>query len=280
MDLYDAMFYRRTIKEYSNKIVKPELMKEIKNLCKDVSCLNEELNIKAHLIDRGHLIQFLMKKEGIVKAPHYIVVTSNKGDDYLQNIGFATEKLVLQLTTLGVGTSWVECKLQQSDIEEIIDIDMDSIEIYSKEQIKEDEETIIENEEIIDEQPYVIIAFGYPNEGEHIFKNIELEPKRKKIKEISKKMDRKWVKVLKAVRVAPSIKNCQPWRLYNSKVGIDIYAEKSKKSMENMCEVSMGIALRHFDIACKKYDINVEYKKVKAKRKLGKKYFISAITQE
>ena len=137
MDLYDAIFYRRTIKEYSNRAVKPELMKEIKEICKSIDYLNEELDIKAHLIDRGHLIQFLMKKDCNIKAPHYILVTSNKGEDYLQNIGFVIENVVLQLTTLGLGTCWIECNLSQEDVKEIIDIDTESIEIYSKEQVKE-----------------------------------------------------------------------------------------------------------------------------------------------
>ncbi len=38
-----------------------------------------------------------MGKECKVKAPHYIVVTSDKGEDYLQNIGFATEGVVYVL---------------------------------------------------------------------------------------------------------------------------------------------------------------------------------------
>ena len=32
----------------------------------------------------------------------------------------------------------------------------------------------------------------------------------------------------------------------------------------------MGICLRNFDIACKKYDMKVKYEKTKAKKRLGK----------
>lgn len=281
MDLYDAIFYRRTIKEYSNRAVKPELMKEIKEICKNIDYLNEELDIKAHLIDRGHLIQFLMKKDCNIKAPHYILVTSDKGEDYLQNIGFAIENVVLQLTTLGLGTCWIECNLSQTDVKEIIDIDTESIEIYSKEQVKEEEDIDLEESiEECEEQPYIVIAFGYPKEGEHIFRNINAEPRRKRIKEISKKMDRKWTKILSAARMSASIKNVQPWRFYNAKTSIDIYEEKQKKSIERMSKVSMGICLRNFDIACKKYDIKVRYEKTKAKKRLGKEYYISAIIEE
>ena len=93
MELYDALFYRKSIKGYSSKVIKKPLLEEIKRLCGDITYLNNDLNIKAHLIERGHLIHFLIGKESEVKAPHYIIITSNKGEDYLQNVGFAIEKL-------------------------------------------------------------------------------------------------------------------------------------------------------------------------------------------
>mgnify|MGYP002537840744 CR=1 FL=1 len=118
MELYDALFYRKSIKGYSSKVIKKPLLEEIKRLCGDITYLNNDLNIKAHLIERGHLIHFLIGKESEVKAPHYIIITSNKGEDYLQNVGFAIEKLVLELTCLGVGTTWIKCKLKKEDVEE------------------------------------------------------------------------------------------------------------------------------------------------------------------
>ena len=45
----------------------------------------------------------------------YFITTEiyNKGEDYLQNIGFAMEELILELTCLGVGTSWLKCELKK-----------------------------------------------------------------------------------------------------------------------------------------------------------------------
>ena len=123
MELYDALFYRKSIKGYSSKVIKKPLLEEIKRLCGDITYLNNDLNIKAHLIERGHLIHFLIGKESEVKAPHYIIITSNKGEDYLQNVGFAIEKLVLELTCLGVGTTWIKCKLKKEDVEEFMQLD-------------------------------------------------------------------------------------------------------------------------------------------------------------
>ena len=54
MELYNAIFYRKTIKSYSNKVIKKPLLEEIKKICGTITYLNNDLHIKAHLIERGH----------------------------------------------------------------------------------------------------------------------------------------------------------------------------------------------------------------------------------
>ena len=259
MELYNAIFYRKSIKNYSNNKIEESLMREVKQACSDITYLNEGLNIKAHLIDRGHIIHFLMGKQCRIKSPHYIILTSNKGEDYLQNIGYAGEEIILRLTSLGIGTCWVESNLKRDDIIEIVQLD----------EIDEDEENI---EDKI-EKPYALIAFGYPEKNEELFKDISGVYDRNEVKDISKRTERKWYKVLKAVRLAPSIKNSQPWMFYSDKLGFHMYEKKQNKNIRDLSKISMGIALRHFDIACKHYDIDVEYKNIKAKKRVRKQYF-------
>ena len=122
MELYDAIFYRKSVRNYSNKKVTIALMEEVKNISSNITYLNNDLNIKAHVIERGHLIHFLMGKKHKLKAPHYILLTSNKGENYLENIGFAAEEIVLQLTILGIATCWLECNLKREDVLEFTDI--------------------------------------------------------------------------------------------------------------------------------------------------------------
>ena len=40
--------------------------------------------------------------------------------------------------------------------------------------------------------------------------------------------------------------------------------------------ISMGIALRHFDIACNKFGIDVDYSKIDVKKRMAKEYYITA----
>ena len=51
MELYDAIFYRKSIEFYSTKPITESLMKEVKKLCSNITYLNSNLNIKAHVID-------------------------------------------------------------------------------------------------------------------------------------------------------------------------------------------------------------------------------------
>lgn len=273
MEIYDAIFYRKSIRNYSNNVIKESLMDEVRKICSEIKYINKELNIKAHVVDRGHLIHFLMGKKCSIKAPHYIVVTSNKGDDYLQNIGFAMENVILQLTSLGIATCWLECKLKREDILEFIDLE----EGNDCEEDNEDEEMEQDLEE-----PISIIAFGYPEKSEKLFKSIDEDSKidRKRIKHMSKKLDRKWIKILNAVRLSPSIKNCQPWMFYNNQDELYIYEERQKKAIESMSKISMGAALSHFDIACNKYGVEVNYEKTKAKKKIGKDYFMTVTLKQ
>jgi len=266
MELYDAIFYRKSVRNYSNKKVTTELMEEVKNISSNITYLNNDLNINAHVIERGHLIHFLMGKKHKIKAPHYILLTSNKGENYLENIGFAAEEIVLQLTILGVATCWLECDLKREDILEFTDI----------KDIDENDEEVDNIEENL-EYPLALIAFGYPEGSEKLFREQDDEIDRKNINKVCKKIDKKYTDIIEAVRLAPSIKNSQPWVLYKDVDGFSIYEEKQKKYTRDMSKISMGIALRHFDIACKANNIEVKYDNKNKKNKLGKSYYINAI---
>jgi nitroreductase len=269
MEIYDAIFYRKSTKQYSQNKVKKELLEEVKNICSQITYLNKELNIKAHVIDRGHLISFLMGKNCKVKSPHYIIITSDNGEDYLQNIGYAMEEVVLKLTSLGIATCWLDCNIKREDILEFVDLESEE-----DLDVEETEAENIEKEKNL-ENPYSIIAFGYPEEGEKLFKNNKNED-RKRINNICKKLDKSLEKIVEPLRLAPSMKNSQPWVLYNKDNNIHLYEEKQKKNLSNTNKISMGIALRHFDIACKEFGIDVNYLKMDAKKKLGKQYYITA----
>lgn len=71
------------------------------------------------------------------------------------------------------------------------------------------------------------------------------------------------------------MKNSQPWILYNNSNMVHLYEEKQKKNIKDN-KISMGVALRHFDIACNKFGLEVDYSKIDVKKRMAKEYYITA----
>ena len=61
-----------------------------------------------------------------------------------------------------------------------------------------------------------------------------------------------------------------------SAIASNLYEEKQKKNLKDTNKISMGIALRHFDIACNKFGLEVDYSKMDVKKRLAKEYYITA----
>ena len=166
------------------------------------------------------------------------------------------------MACLGLGTTWLKCMLSREEVEEFVNLD----------KIDGQDESEIE-------YPQAIIAFGYPEEGEALFRSSSAIHDRHKMKHICKTYDEKWFNALNALRVAPSISNCQPWTLEQRENGFDIFENeyKKKSDIEKYIKMSMGVALKHFEIGCRYDNIEIEYRKFDVKNKRKKSYFISVL---
>lgn len=256
MQLYDAIFYRKSIKKYSTKRLSIDMFEEVKRLCKNMDSLNKEIKINAYPILKGDSLKFIIKKRHRLVAPHYILLTVQfpESEDeittrYLDSIGFAGEELVLNLTCMGLATSWINDSFNKSSVYDFV-------------HLKENE------------KPVALIALGFP-QGKDLFRVEDDSLDRKSLKRIAKNVDEKWNDIIECVRYAPSYKNTQPWRFYQVNDRLDIYMKK--ESDENINQINMGIALKHFEIGCKHYNIDFEYIKLEVKDKFRKQYYISVV---
>jgi hypothetical protein len=87
MELYDAIFYRKSIKKYSKNRISIDMFEEVKKLCEDIDLLNKDINVKAHPILKGDSLKFIIKKKSRIVAPHYVLITSEIPEDYYGEIG-------------------------------------------------------------------------------------------------------------------------------------------------------------------------------------------------
>jgi nitroreductase len=252
MDIHDAIFYRRSIKKYSNKRISKDLMEVIKDITGGLDKLDKDIDIEVHIIEREDKIK--KNKTFKLNAPYYIVVTSEEKEGYLQNVGYTLQKVLLELVTLGLGTCWIDSSFNKKVIAESIDIKEDHI-------------------------PVIMIAFGYADKNEKLFRKDIDEFKRRSKKDICKKVEDKWKDILEAARLAPSFKNSQPWFFYQGNGCINLYRKigMHKNKLEYMNKIDVGIALRHMYIAGEHYEKNIYTQKLGLKDKLGKSYETSII---
>ena len=112
-----------------------------------------------------------------------------------------------------------------------------------------------------------------------MFRTRYARPDRKPVKDMINKINRnrKWKDILELTRRAPSVKNSQPWYFHKDERGLHLFEKRPKKHCEDMNKVSLGVALRHFDIACIKNKIDVSYEKLPIRNKIGKSYFITVV---
>lgn len=152
-----------------------------------------------------------------VKAPHYLVFRGQGIDGEQENAGFIGQKLMLWLDANELGGVWLGASKDTSKQKNSSDI--------------------------------IMLAFGKPEGSPH--RNLN-EFKRKPIEDITNNPHDVCVK---AVHLAPSGMNLQPWYIVVKEDKLGFYRQKLKPPMSflyKLTKVDMGIALFHCKEACEK----------------------------
>lgn len=263
MELIEAIYKRKSVRKYSPDKLSPEELNQIKMLIDSTEKLNSDIDLQIQLVDDGKKIQEIMRgivgNFGKIVAPHYLLVTSEPKDHYLVNAGYATENLVLELTRMGIATCWLGGHVKIEDLRSSLGI--------------------AQTQNMV-----VIISLGHPEDPKELYRLDPSQAKRKGISEFAfGKYDDVWMKILDAVRIAPSAANSQPWRFFFDHQSIHVYGAKStnfimKALLDSINRVDMGIALSHAVIAARKYGKNIQIKRLSPPEKKDM-YYIASIVE-
>ncbi len=164
-------------------------------------------------------------------------------DPYVSfDFGYNFEKIILKATDLGLSTCWLAGTFNAKDVEKLVSLGAD-------------------------EQIVIVSPIGHSAEAglrEKLTRFLSKADNRKPWKELFFIDDLttplvaseagSYADVLEMVRLAPSARNVQPWRIVRKKDRFDFYAFKamSKKSTVprlNLTYNDMGIAKAHFELA-------------------------------
>lgn len=156
-----------------------------------------------------------MKGPFKVDAPYYLIISGQGKKGERENAGFIFQQFMLWLTSRGIGSVWLGGA-------------------------KDVDRNLAGND-------IVAIAFGEPEGAIH---RVESEFKRKPIEKITNSPDDP---CMKAVRLAPSGLNLQPWYFEKRGERVLVYRQILKPPINlfyKLTEVDLGIALCHYALAC------------------------------
>ena len=159
-----------------------------------------------------------------VKAPHYLIISGKGKEEQEENAGFIGQQLMLWLNARGLGGVWLGGSKDASENRKSSDI--------------------------------IVIAFGKiqgsPNRQLSEFK-------RKDISQITNDIEDKGIK---AIHLAPSGMNLQPWYFEKKADKLLAYRQILKPPMSlvyKLTKVDMGIALCHYALASRHYGADFHF---------------------
>ncbi len=232
-NFYEAIFKRKSVRNYMQEFLEDETLSEIQAFSNAVTRLIPEIKTEIRYVSRDEIKLVLP-----IKAPHYLMFYSEKSDGYLMNAGYMLQQIDLFLSMNRIGSCYLGMAQPTQVAKDQSDLDF-----------------------------VIVLAFGNPRETVH---RLNLEAfKRKSLGEIAHNInDEQFQRIVEAARVAPSASNSQPWFFTNDGEWMHVYRNKPSflKAFlyERMNQVDIGIVLYHMALRLD-YDQN-GYQFVKSER--------------
>ena len=212
--LHEAIYKRKSVRKYAEEPLEKKILDEISAFIKTTKPLFENVNVEIKIVQKDEMGKFFA-----IKAPQYILVSSEKKEGYLLNVGFMLQQIDLYLSSKGLGSCWLGVAKPKKYFK--LDKNMDYV---------------------------IALAFGKPLESVHRERLSEFI--RKPIDQICHVKDNSFIE---AARLAPSATNSQNW--YFTGTGDMIHAYRLRLNpikaliYERLNKIDMGIAFCHIWLA-------------------------------
>jgi len=284
---------RRSVREYKEKKVDMHLIEDLLEVIKNKKKLKDDIKISFEFVENGE--ELYEKLDGLVgyfgkviKAPHYIYITSETKDGYLENSGYLGEELALKAADLGLGTCWIEVSENTNKVKEILNIreDEDIIGLLALGYPKKEKRVAgIYNTKGKSISP--LTEFGYPNiDIKYSDKPVSDRKSIEDIVYLKEWGEKTTIEELEArgmaevfyyMRLAPSWGNRQPWKFILDGEKVVLAVEKDEKIGEKIVRIEAGIAMLYFELMSHELGIPGEWRleKIKKHYNVPKNFFIA-----
>ncbi len=231
--LYDAIFKRKSIRNYDSSPVDSSRLDEISERLGSLKPLVSEIKTEFKIISPERV----NRKTGN-KAPHFIAAFSEPKEASKVNIGFMLQQMNLYFSTVGLGSCWLGFPQPSKEVTESSNLDF-----------------------------MILMSFG--NSKEALYRTEISEFKRKPLEDITNIKDA--YELLEPVRLAPSAVNMQNWYFTGNKNTTHAYSAKPG-FLRNLVggsyyPINMGIALCHLQLSAEKLGLNSNFMFDKSKDK-------------
>jgi nitroreductase len=232
----DAIDERHSVRSYQKRPVREEALQSIEGLLRGFSPLCRHA--------RGHLVVqnasrlftgFLGPFGKISNAPAAVVFAGEFHlPRYMEAVGYLGEGIVLEATSLGLGTCWIAGSFSR-------DRTLARIRLNPGWKV------------------VAVTPLGYESRhttlGDMALKALAKSDSRKPLSEIVTGLPRpRWPRGLKgaleAAQWAPSARNAQPWRFRVDRDGVALSTDSGDVNLDSMKRLDCGIAMLHFEVAC------------------------------
>ena len=232
MNLYEAIFTRKTVKKYTNEPIGAEELEAVREHYRELPGLFGNIRTDIVILD-AQKDREPLRGPLRVHAPYYMAFYSEELSRSRMNMGYLMQQMVLYLCSKGYGTCYLNAAGARRSLQ-----------------------TLDDRLQLIG-----LIAFGHPK-GAYLRKRSEF--RRLSMEELCvyKEVPRQWMKqLLEAARLAPSTRNSQPWRFVVYDNRIHIFTKKDPIERLNHYlqeEENFGGMLAHIVIAAEELWLDVD----------------------
>lgn len=230
---YEAIFYRRSRRKFQAIRLQKDKLIQLSSVCHNFRPFPEARAVLVDDLDGRIYRGFLGSYGKIENAPAYIAFIGDMGSPRVKEaVGYTGEGIILEATSLGIGTCWVGG--------------------YFYPEAAADQISIESNEKIL-----AVTPIGIPKESftfqEKLMTGFGRLHKRKLLGElVTQKPRQEWMQLaLNAARLAPSAVNRQPWRFFLSDNAISIALDNKKDTYKISRRLDCGIAMLHLELGAR-----------------------------
>lgn len=228
MNQYDAIFIRKSVKNFRTEAISEKSINQILNFTHYITDVSGKKTVKFEIWSAGN--QGRMKEfHFLVKAPHYLVLSSEVLEDRFLNLGFVLEQVALYLETKDLASSFAGLHKEKG---------------------------------ISGTRVLAVLAFGKAAEdavSDKKMKRLPLEH----LCVFKDQVDINIRDMISAAILAPSRMNSQPWRFVVIRNRIHVFCRKERigfksATLESYHEFDIGMMLAHLLIAGEELWYNTE----------------------